>query len=60
VPNSLIAQLAEGGVLVAPVGSAAGQRIVRLRRFGTRTIETPLLPCRFVKLLGKEGWEDES
>lgn len=56
VPSPLVEQLADGGRLVIPVGADAEQTIVRVIRQGTRTVETPMLACRFVKLIGKEGW----
>ncbi len=56
VPPSLIDQLADGGRLVIPVGGDAEQTIVLVIRDGSRIVETPLLGCRFVKLIGKEGW----
>ncbi len=59
VPPRLAAQLADGGSLVIPVGGTSEQTIVRVVRHGTRTVETPLLGCRFVKLIGREGWEEK-
>jgi protein-L-isoaspartate(D-aspartate) O-methyltransferase len=59
VPASLVEQLAEGGRLVAPVGGAHEQTIVHVVRRGARSVETPLLACRFVRLIGKEGWNGD-
>jgi len=56
VPGPLADQLVDGGVLVIPVGGPAEQTIVRVIRKGRRTVETPMLACRFVKLIGREGW----
>jgi len=53
----LTRQLVDGGILIAPIGGLSSQRIVRVERRESRTTETPLLPCRFVKLIGKEGWD---
>jgi protein-L-isoaspartate(D-aspartate) O-methyltransferase len=56
VPVSLVEQLVDGGRLVIPVGGDTEQTIVLVIRKGSRTIETPMLACRFVKLIGQEGW----
>jgi protein-L-isoaspartate(D-aspartate) O-methyltransferase len=56
VPVSLVAQLVDGGRLVIPVGGDSEQTIVLVIRKGSRTIETAMLACRFVKLIGQEGW----
>jgi protein-L-isoaspartate(D-aspartate) O-methyltransferase len=56
VPQPLMDQLVNAGRLVAPVGGATEQTIVVVVREGLRTIETPHLACRFVKLIGEQGW----
>ena len=56
VPVSLVEQLVDGGRLVIPVGGDSEQTIVLVIRKGSRTIETTTLACRFVKLIGQEGW----
>jgi len=56
VPPPLVVQLADGGRLVIPVGGDTEQTIVQVIRKGSRTIETTMLACRFVKLIGQEGW----
>ena len=60
IPPPLVDQLADGGRLVIPVGGDTEQTIVRVIREGSRIIETPMLACRFVKLIGKEGWAARS
>ena len=60
VPAPLVTQLRDGGILIMPVGAREEQTIVRVERRGTRTVETPLLACRFVRLLGREGWTTDS
>jgi protein-L-isoaspartate(D-aspartate) O-methyltransferase len=57
IPGPLVDQLVPQGRLILPVGGANEQTIVRVERRKHRTIETPLLACRFVKLIGKEGWK---
>lgn len=56
VPAPLIEQLAEGGRLVIPVGSAENQELRRLRKSGDRTTQEALYGCRFVPLVGRYGW----
>lgn len=59
VPKTLVNQLKSDGFLVAPVGESKRQTLVRVIRDGPRIVETSLLACRFVKLVGAEGWSDE-
>lgn len=56
VPSSLEDQLGEGGVLVLPVGGEEEQELLRLRRRGGRIERERICACKFVKLLGAEGW----
>lgn len=57
VPPPLLDQLANGGRLVMPVGSAQEQRLVRLTRGNAETItEERLEAVRFVPLIGAHGW----
>jgi len=60
IPNTLVSQLAVGGRLVLPVGDQFSQTLVRIvrQRDGSCTIEDSI-GCRFVKLVGKHGWESE-
>jgi protein-L-isoaspartate(D-aspartate) O-methyltransferase len=51
VPPALIAQLAPGGRLVAPVEGRGGQRLVLVRRLGGELSEARLDRVRFVPLL---------
>ncbi len=57
VPRPLMDQLAEGGRLVAPVGSRDLQELVRLVRKGGDFIRESYGGVVFVPLLGKYGWE---
>jgi protein-L-isoaspartate(D-aspartate) O-methyltransferase len=56
-PPALIDQLAEGGRLVVPVSAEDADMLTVLRRQGDRTETTSLGPCRFVPLIGEEGFE---
>lgn len=58
IPPPLIAQLAEGGRLVIPVGDSERQSMLRIvKRVGGLEKES-LLTCCFVPLLGRHGWPD--
>ncbi len=48
---ALFAQLAEGGTLVAPVGGASGQRLLRVRRIDGALVQEDLGAVVFVPLL---------
>ena len=56
VPKSLVAQLADGGRLVIPVGSAELQHVTVVRRDGDRLTEERREGCVFVPLVGRQGW----
>jgi protein-L-isoaspartate(D-aspartate) O-methyltransferase len=56
-PPSLIAQLADGGRLVVPVGTRAEQQLQIVRRIGGDIVTSSHVLCCFVPLIGAEGWE---
>jgi protein-L-isoaspartate(D-aspartate) O-methyltransferase len=57
-PKPLLDQLSVGGRLVIPVGAEQAQTLVRVTRTRTSFKEERLGDCKFVKLLGKYGWQD--
>jgi protein-L-isoaspartate(D-aspartate) O-methyltransferase len=57
VPETLIAQLADGGRLVVPVGSRSEQQVEVIRKAGDQISVTKHDLCRFVPLVGAQGWE---
>jgi len=57
-PPPVVAQLAEGGVIVAPVGQSSAQELTVAEKYRGKLIETPVCGCRFVKLLGAHGFLD--
>jgi protein-L-isoaspartate(D-aspartate) O-methyltransferase len=60
IPESLLkTQLVDGGIAVLPVGPADEQTLVEVRRVGQSLVTTDICGCRFVKLIGNEGWEEE-
>ena len=56
----LLAQLADGGRLVAPVGNLRQQELLLLCQHGGQITTRRLDPCQFVPLVGKGGWPDRS
>jgi protein-L-isoaspartate(D-aspartate) O-methyltransferase len=56
-PPPLLEQLDEGGRLVIPVGSAAGQYLQRWRRRRGQFSYDLLAPVAFVPLRGRHGWQ---
>jgi protein-L-isoaspartate(D-aspartate) O-methyltransferase len=60
VPKPLLAQLAEGGRMILPVGAAEHQELQLVKRHGN-TFPTKILEgCRFVPLVGYHGWREPS
>jgi protein-L-isoaspartate(D-aspartate) O-methyltransferase len=57
VPRPLVAQLACGGRLVFPIGEEELQTLVRIRKDGGGLHEEYFGDCRFVKLVGRYGWD---
>jgi protein-L-isoaspartate(D-aspartate) O-methyltransferase len=52
IPEPLVAQLAEGGRLVIPVGASSGaQELIQGRKIGSRLVTRVVLPVRFVPLV---------
>ena len=61
VPEALREQLAEGGLLVIPVGRQTYQHLETWRRLpGGRWERRRHGECRFVPLLGQDAWREES
>jgi len=56
LPETLLAQLDENGILVAPVGGRSLQKLLSVKRIGTKVEKHDLGGCQFVPLIGKNGW----
>ena len=57
VPRRLLLdQLADGGIAVLPVGTGDKQTLLRLTRRGDELVREDVCACRFVPLIGKEGF----
>jgi protein-L-isoaspartate(D-aspartate) O-methyltransferase len=60
IPAPLVAQLAEGGRLIIPVGSAEEQNLLCVVKRGDQIMQESLFVCRFVPLRGHHGWPLDS
>ena len=58
VPEVLVAQLAEGGRLVIPVGTLQLQTLQVISKYADKLSVRELDPCQFVPLVGKEAWPE--
>jgi protein-L-isoaspartate(D-aspartate) O-methyltransferase len=56
LPGSYVRQLAEGGRIVIPIGDRANQVLKCFVREGRDWREFDDVPCRFVPLVGEQGW----
>ncbi len=58
VPESLALQLAEGGRMVIPSGDRETQKLLLCEKKSGRLEQLDLGTCRFVPLVGSEGWKE--
>jgi protein-L-isoaspartate(D-aspartate) O-methyltransferase len=56
VPSALVDQLADKGVLLVPLGPSDVQVVHRITREGQQTRTELLDACRFVPLIGEQGY----
>ena len=59
-PPALIEQLADGGMLVAPIGPRSAQTLTTIRRQGDHLITHESIGCRFVPLIGAQSESDRA
>ena len=60
IPEALLkSQLADGGIAVLPIGPLDEQMLIEVSRKSDQLIRTDICACRFVKLIGSEGWAAE-
>jgi protein-L-isoaspartate(D-aspartate) O-methyltransferase len=59
IPQPLLDQLAAGGRVVIPVGDVFSQDLIRVTKTEEGFKKEDLGGCRFVKLIGKYGWQEE-
>jgi len=56
IPQPLLEQLREGGRMVIPVGPADAQELILVRKQDGGAVITNLEGCRFVPLIGEQGY----
>ncbi len=61
IPAEYLAQLEINGTLVLPVGDREQQVLVRVIRLEDGSFKREqMMGCRFVPLIGEQGWQEES
>jgi len=58
-PQPLLEELKENGIIVAPIGPAGIQELVAGQKRKGKIIERGVCGCRFVRLLGKYGFDED-
>jgi len=58
IPEKLSNQLAEGGRMVVPVGNQHSQDLIKVVKEKRGVQKSNLGGCRFVKLIGEQGWKE--
>lgn len=56
LPEALTDQLAEGGILIIPIGNREKQTMVRIRKKNGKLVREDFDYFAFVPLLGEKGW----
>ncbi len=59
IPEPLIGQLSDGGIILAPVGDRFSQQLIRITKQKGELRREYHTPCMFVPLVGKYGWKEE-
>lgn len=59
IPTSFIKQLTDGGRIVIPVGNRQVQKLLLVRKRNNSIKKSELCYCRFLPLIGEEGWPVE-
>lgn len=57
IPEPLIEQLADGGMILAPVGDRFSQQLIRVTKQKGKLLKEYHTPCVFVPLVGEYGWK---
>jgi protein-L-isoaspartate(D-aspartate) O-methyltransferase len=57
VPTALTEQLADGGILIIPVGDMERQKMLKITKRGDKLLEEAFDYFAFVPLRGQQGWK---
>jgi protein-L-isoaspartate(D-aspartate) O-methyltransferase len=57
IPSPLINQLADEGIIIAPVGERFSQQLLKARKSKDKLLKSLHTPCVFVPLIGEYGWK---
>lgn len=58
IPEALVRQLVQGGRMIIPVGDRYSQELTKILRDERGVHQTYMGGCRFVKLVGADGWRE--
>ena len=58
IPESLVSQLSDPGIMIIPVGSGFGQVLTLILKEDKKVSWQEVCGCAFVPLVGREGWEE--
>jgi len=59
IPDNLIRQLADKGIMIIPVGGSFSQILTRVKRHGSDIKSEDVCGCVFVPLVGKYGYKEQ-
>jgi protein-L-isoaspartate(D-aspartate) O-methyltransferase len=57
IPEPLMEQLSDEGIMIAPVGDRFSQQIIKVLKSKNKLFESLHTPCVFVPLIGEHGWK---
>ena len=57
IPQSLMEQLADKGLMIIPAGNRMYQELILIKREKDKYFQSNYGGCTFVPLIGKEGWK---
>ncbi len=59
IPQKLLDQLSDHGVLIIPAGSRYWQKLLQVTKQGNKLEKKEYGQCTFVPLIGNEGWNNQ-